>query len=390
MILAGLIAIMVGIIQLVMGLARLGVLVNFVSHSVIVGFSAGAAVLIAIGQMQHLLGLEYKSHSLAEAIQDIIIHLPETHRPTALLGLGTIVLILVLRRISPKLPGSLIAMVAAAAVVGLLGLGEQGVVVIGELPRGLPPLAKLPLLDLRLVGQLAPGALAIAAIGLVEAMSIARSIAGQSDQRLDSNQEFVGQGLANIASGLLSGYPGSGSFTRSAVNYDTGGQTPLASVFSGIFVLLAMLAFAPLAAYMPRAALAGVLIVTAYGMIDRHEIVRIWRGARADAVIMVVTFLSTLFLHLEFAVLTGILFSFAMYVMKTSVPEVTSVLPDDRVSSTLARNRTNLPVPSWPSSTFWVTYTSAPLPTWRTGPPTPCCESPAAIPAAADAQRRQL
>ena len=200
---------------------------------------------------------------------------------------------------------------------------------IGELSRNLPPLAKLPLMDLRLIGQLASGALAVAAIGLVEAMSIARSIASQSGQRLDSNQEFVGQGLANAAVGIFSGYPGSGSFTRSAVNFDSGAKTPLASAFSGIFVLVAMLVFAPWAAYVPRAALSGVLILTAYSIVDRREIVRIWRGARADAVIMVVTFLGTLFLRLEFAVLIGILSSFAVYIMKTSVPEVTPVVPDE-------------------------------------------------------------
>ena len=205
----------------------------------------------------------------------------------------------------------------------------SGVVVVGELPRGLPPLAGLPPLNLQLVGQLAPGALAVAAIGLVEAMSIARSIAGQSGQRLDSNQEFVGQGLSNLATGFLSGYPVSGSFTRSAVNYDAGARTPLASAFSGLFVLVAMLVFGPLAAYVPRTALAGVLILTAYSMIDRQEIARIWRGARADAVIMVITFLGTLFLPLEFAVLAGILISFAVYIITTSVPRVTPVLPDE-------------------------------------------------------------
>jgi SulP family sulfate permease len=174
--------------------------------------------------------------------------------------------------------------------------------------------------------------LAVAAIGLVEAMSIARSIASQTGQRLDSNQEFIGQGLANMASGFFSGYPCSGSFTRSAVNYDAGAHSPLASAFSGLFVLIAMIALAPLAAFVPRTALAGVLVVIAYGMIDREEIVRIWRGARDDAVIMVVTFLGTLFLHLEFAVLLGILLSFAVYIMKTSVPEVTPVVPDDTFS----------------------------------------------------------
>jgi SulP family sulfate permease len=191
-------------------------------------------------------------------------------------------------------------------------------------------LTRLPVLDVRRIAQLSTGALAIAAIGLVEAMSIARSIADQTGQRLDSNQEFVGQGLANVAAGFFSGYPCSGSFTRSAVNFDAGGRTPLASLFSGVFVLIAMLVFAPFAAYVPRTALAGVLILTAFSMINRQEIMRIWRGARADAVIMVVTFVGTLFLHLEFAILAGLLISFSVYILKTSVPEVRSVLPDER------------------------------------------------------------
>jgi SulP family sulfate permease len=327
-ILAGLVAVLAGVLQLAMGLARLGVLVNFVSHSVIVGFTTAAGVLIAVRQIRILLGLEFTSHSLPETLHGVATHLPETHTRTFAMGLATILLIVFLRRLNPKLPAPLISMVVAALGVRLLGLDQQGVAVIGELPRSLPPLAKLPILDLEMVAQMATGALAVAAIGLVEATSIARSLSSQTGQRLDSNQEFVGQGLANIACGLLSGYPCSGSFTRSAVNHDAGARTPLASAVSGLFVLIAMLVLAPFTAYVPSAALAGVLLVTAYGMIDKKEIARIWRGARPDAVIMLVTFLGTLFLHLEFAVLMGILLSFAIYILKTSVPQVSPVLPD--------------------------------------------------------------
>jgi len=329
-ILAGLLAVVAGVIRLAMGLARLGVLVNFVSHSVIAGFTTGAGVLIAVSQLRYLLGLQFSSYGLVETVWGVVTYLPETHMATMILGFGTILLIVLLRRLNRKLPGPLIAMVLAAAAVGIAGLDQQGVAVIGEMPRSLPPLAKLPLLDMRIVGQLAPGALALAAIGLVEAMSIARSISGHSGQRLDSNQEFAGQGLANIAAGFFSGYPCSGSLSRSAVNYDAGAQTRMASAFSGLLVLVAMLALAPYTAYVPRAALSGVLIVTAYNMIDRKEIVRILKGARADAVIMAVTFLATLFFALEFAVLAGILLSFAVYIMKTSMPRVSSVLPDER------------------------------------------------------------
>jgi SulP family sulfate permease len=209
-----------------------------------------------------------------------------------------------------------------------MSLDRQGVKILGRLPSSLPPLARLPLFDLGLIGQLSTGALAIAAIGLVEATAIARALAVQTGQHLDNNQEFVGQGLANIACGLLSGHPCSGSFNRSALNYKSGAQTPLASIFSGLFVLVGMLLLAPLAAYVPRAALAGVLILTAYGMIDGKEMVRIWRGARGDAYIMVVTLAGTLLLPLQFAVLTGILMSLAYYLLKTSAPRVQTVLPD--------------------------------------------------------------
>jgi SulP family sulfate permease len=302
------------------------VLVNFVSHSVLIGFAGGAGVLIAIKQLPYLLGLDLPGQETLKTLSDCLVLLPQANKIALTLGLGVILLIILLHRFTPRLPGPLIGIITAALAVGLLGLKD--VKVIGQLPRGLPPFSLLPLLNLELLSQLMMGALAVAAMGLVEAMSVARSIAGQTDQRLDSNQEFVGQGLANIAAGLFSGYPCSGSFTRSAVNYRAGAETSAASVFSGLFALAAMLTLAPFAAYLPRAALAGVLMVTAYSMVDRAEIRRIWHGARSDAFIMFATFLSTLFLDLAFAVLAGILLSFALYIMKTSIPRVFTVVPD--------------------------------------------------------------
>ncbi|MCI0393574.1 MAG: STAS domain-containing protein, partial [Chloroflexi bacterium] len=251
------------------------------------------------------------------------------HLPTAAVGLGVIVLLVVLKIVRRKVPGALIAMLVASLAVVVFRLDERGVAVIGELPRSLPPVADLPLFNLNFIAQLSTGALAVGAIGLVETMAIARSLATQTGQRLDSNQEFVGQGLFNVAAGFLSGYPGAGSFSRSAVNFNAGARTPLASVFSGLFVLVAMFVLGPLAAYLPRAALAGVLIIVAFNMIHREEIARIWRGARGDAIIMLVTFLGTLFLAIEFAVLLGILLSFALYIMRTSTPRVQAVMPDD-------------------------------------------------------------
>jgi SulP family sulfate permease len=220
-------------------------------------------------------------------------------------------------------------MVISAAVVGLAGLDKVGVKILGEVPRSLPPIAKLPVLNFGLIFELFSGVLAVAAIGLVESIAISRSISSQSGQRLSSNQEFIGQGLSNLIGGIFSGYSVSGSFTRSAINYDSSARSPIAAVFSGLFVLIAMLLIAPLAAYVPRAALAGVLVVTAYGMIDQKEIKRILRGTRGDAFIMVGAFVGTLFLPLQYAVLIGILLSFVVYVMRTSVPRVIPVLPGE-------------------------------------------------------------
>ena len=327
---AGLMALMVGVFRLGMGLARLGVLVNFVSDAVIVGFTAGAGVLIFFNQIRHLLRLSLPSTpDLWETLPNIAFHLSETHWPSLAIGFGTIVVVVVLRKINHKLPSPLIGMGAAAVVVWLLCLDAQGVRVVGELPRGFPPLTKLSLFDLDLISKLMAGSMVIAAIGLVEATSIARSIAGQSGQCLDSNQEFVGQGLANIACGFFSGYTCAGSFTRSAVNFEAGAKTTLSSAFCGIFVLVAMLVLAPLVAYVPLAALAGVLILTAFGLVDRKEMARIWRSGHGDRVIMVVTLLATLVLSLEIAVMAGIVLSVGYYLLKTSTPRVHPVLLSD-------------------------------------------------------------
>ncbi|MFW5940973.1 MAG: SulP family inorganic anion transporter [Chloroflexota bacterium] len=326
---AGLMAVMAGVFQLVLGLARLGVLVNFVSYSVIVGFSAGAGILIAVKQIEPLLGVEFANSDMFGVAVGLMNNLDAIHAPTAVIGLGSIALLVLLPRLSPRLPAALLTMVVASLVVALLGLREAGVGVIGELPQGLPPLASLPVFNLDVIGRLSTGALAVGAIGLVQTIAMARTIAVLTGQRVDSNQEFVGQGLANIAAGFLSGFPIAGSFSRSAVNVQAGARSPIAAIISGVFVLLAALVLAPLAVFLPRAALAGVLVIIAYGLVDRTEIARIAAGTRGDALIMIITLIGTVFLPIEFAVLLGILLSFVHYTLRTSMPRVHQVLPDD-------------------------------------------------------------
>lgn len=326
---AGLLTVMVGVIRLLMGLLRLGLLVNFVSDSVVVGFTTGSSILIIVTQLRTLLRLQFPdSPRLPQTVTNLVRHAPEIHWPSLFLGLLAISFTLLLTRLNRRLPSQILA-VALTTVVGILAPFTKDIVTIGPVQGGLPTLKVPPLFDFELGSQLFMGAVAVAAIGLVEATSIARSLAAQSGQRLDSNQEFVGQGLANIAAGFLSGFVCSGSFNRSAALYRSGGRTPVASAFSGLVVLVLSTILAPFMAWVPRSALAGLLILNAIGIIDRRRLVRVFTTSRAEAAIMVVTLGGTLTLPLHYAILGGILMSLAYYLLRTSTPQVVSVLPDD-------------------------------------------------------------
>ncbi len=329
---ASLMAILVGVLRIGFGLAGLGLMVNFVSRGVLLGFTAGAGALIAINQLRHLLRLALPAGSDTRAIVSAAVDPASTHLPSLALGLGAIAVTLLVNRLLPRLPGSLVALVVITVVVVAIGPAQLGVAVVGSIPGALPePTDLLAVWDLIRTGaprSLLTGALAIALLGLVEAVSISRTIARSTGQRLDVNQEFVGQGLANIAAGLFSGYTCSGSFTRSAVNHQAGAKTGLSGVFAGLFVLLGTLAAAPWLADLPRAGLAGVLMLVAWGMIDREGIRRVFHASRPESAVMVLTFLATLLIPLELAVLSGVLFSLAMYLYSASVPRVVPVVPD--------------------------------------------------------------
>jgi SulP family sulfate permease len=327
--LAFFLALMIGGIQIAMGLARLGNLLNFVSHAVLLGFTAGAAVLIAFKQLPGLLGIPLdKGDAFLVSLFKIFISLDQAHLATFLLGVATVAVILVVKRFRPQWPGTLLAMIAVGFAVFLLDLDQRGVAVVGAIPASLPPFNLPTAGAMAQVGQLAPGALAIAILGLVEAVSIAKSIADQTRQRLNVNREFFAQGMANVGAALFSGYPGSGSFTRSAVNYRAGGRTPMSAVVSALAIALVALTAGPLAAKLPLAALAGVLIVVAYELIRVRDIARTIRTTRSDAAVLVITFLATLLLNIEFAIYIGILLSIGLHLARTSHPRIDSVTPD--------------------------------------------------------------
>jgi len=327
--LALLLSLMVGLVKIAMGVARLGALLNFVSHAVLIGFTTGAAVLIAAKQLPDLLGLRMvKGVFFPEQIYQMLRLAHQIQLLPVLLGVGTILIILALKKWRPAWPGTLLAMALAGGLVALLRLDERGVAVVGAIPAGLSPLSWPSLETLGHFAPLAPGALAIAILGLVEAMSIARAIADVTRQRLDVNQEFIGQGLANVSAAFFSGYAGSGSFTRSAVNFRSGAKTPMSGIISSAAVAATLLLAAPLATQLPRAALAGVLIVVAWEMVSPQAIARTVRSTRSDAAVLVVTFACTLLLRIEFAIYVGVLLSIGLHLAATSHPRIYSVVPD--------------------------------------------------------------
>lgn len=329
---ASLIAVMAGVITIVLALLRFGAIVTLVSRSVLLGFVTGVSLHIAAGQTRHLLGLDVPaSPELHETIRSIIHHLPESHRICAALGLGSMLLMVVLRRWSTRIPAGLVTVTISALAVQFLQLEERGVNVIGFIPRSLPPptwVSTEMLPDFHLIRALVTGAAAVAALGLLEAIAASQSLARRSGDRVDPNQEFFGQGLANIASGMFSGYACSGSFTRSALAHQSGTKSNLTGVFTGLTILVAMLLLAPYAGVIPRATIAGVLLVIAWRMVDWRAIRRIVRMSREETIILVLTFLATLVLPLDFAILSGIVFSLAFFVVRSSMPRVYPVVPD--------------------------------------------------------------
>jgi SulP family sulfate permease len=329
---ASVLAVMVGALCIAFGFARLGMLVNFASRSVLLGFTAGAGVLIAVGQLRNLLNVDIpRSPHIASTILNIFRNLDQVHLTSVALGGLTVLVILIIDGFTRRLPGALLALVGASVVVAILGVDRLGVAVVGEISRAMPRITHVSvgwIFEQDALGALLMGALAIAALGLVEAVSIAREIARQSGQHLDVNQELIGQGVANIAAGVLSGYAASGSFTRSAVNYQSGARSQMSSVFCGLLILAGVLAFGPLAAYLPKASLAGLVMLIAYRMVDWRGVRRVLHSSRSESGIMVSTFAATLVIPLEFAVLAGIILSLGIYIYKSSMPTVDSVVPD--------------------------------------------------------------
>jgi len=325
------VTLLVGAMQLAMGLARLGALVNFISHTVIVGFMAAAAVVIINAQVKTFFGIAIpRDAGPLGTWEALFTRAGEIDLQVTTVSLVTLGSAIALRRYAPRWPYMIIAMVAgalAALAIDAASGGASGIPTVGALSASLPPLS-MPDLSLSAVRETGAIALAITILALTEAVSIARSIAVRSGQRIDNTQEFIGQGLSNVAGAFFSSYASSGSFNRSGVNYDAGARTPLAAASSALFLLAILFAVAPLAAYLPHAAMAAVLVIVAWGLIDFKGIRKILRTSRNEAAVLVLTFLSGVFVSLEFCILAGVMLSLLLYLNRTSRPALVALVPE--------------------------------------------------------------
>jgi SulP family sulfate permease len=329
---AGVIAVIAGLMSICMAFLRLGSVVTLASRPVLIGFITGAALQIAVGQLHSLFGVDLPmTHHLYGTAAAVVRALPDLNPYSVSLGIGALLVMAGLRRAGDRAPAALTVIVLSGVAVSALRLGEHGVQVLSAVPRALPhPIwattGALP--DLGMIQALLMGSAAVAALGLVEASAMAQNLARGSGDRLDANQEFFGQGLANVASGLLSGFACAGSPVRSTLNRQSGARSQMAGVFTGGTVIAAVLLLGPYASRVPRAAVAGVLLVIAWGMVDWTSIKRTARASRSEAAIMAATFLATIVLSLDFAILAGVVFSLAMFIVRSSLPRVYPVVPD--------------------------------------------------------------
>ncbi|MBB1241982.1 sulfate permease [Streptomyces durbertensis] len=320
--LAGLLAVLTGAVQLLMGALRLGALTSFMSHSVLSGFTSAAALVIAASQLKDLLGLDA---ARADGLPGTLVALWEgagtAHLLTIAVSVTALTALVLLRRRLPRLPGALIVVAGVTAASALLSLGDRGVRVLGDVPGGLPVPA-LPTLSGADVGALLPAAVAIALVSYLEGIAVATSLAAKAGQRVSPGKELVAIGAANTSAGLFGAFPVAGGFSRSAVNFAAGARTPMATAVTATVVALTALLLTPAFHHLPKAVLAAIVVTAVLGLVDIHGARRTWRTRRADGVALAVTFAVTLLAGVEPGLAAGIAFSVAVFLWRSSRPHL--------------------------------------------------------------------
>jgi SulP family sulfate permease len=325
---------------LLLGVFRLGFLANFLSHPVIAGFITASGILIATSQLKHILGIEAGGHTLIEMVGALLSHLGQINPITVVIGVtATAFLFWVRKGLKPLLrrmgagplladivtkAGPVAAVVVTTLAVWVLDLEGRGVSIVGEVPQALPPLT-LPGFAPDLIRQLAIPAILISIIGFVESISVAQTLAAKKRQRIDPNQELIGLGAANLGAAFTGGYPVTGGFARSVVNFDAGAETPAAGAFTAIGLAIAALALTPLVYYLPNATLAATIVVAVLSLVDFSILKKTWSYSRADFTAVAATIFLTLTLGVEIGVASGVILSIALHLYKTSKPHVAEV-----------------------------------------------------------------
>ncbi|MCF6280242.1 MAG: SulP family inorganic anion transporter [Flavobacteriaceae bacterium] len=321
-----------GLFQFAMGLLRMGKLINFVSHSVIIGFTAGAGILIAFKQLKHVFGIKVPQGStIIEIVIYIGKHISETNWYVLLVAIGTLVIALIIKLFIKPLSRyyMLIAMILGSILAIVLGGDANGIQTVGNIPSNLPPF-RVPDLTFENIRLLSSGAMVLALLGLIEAVAIGKSIALHTHQRIDGNQEFIGQGLSNLIASFFSSYAGSGSFTRSGVNHQAGAKTPMSGIFASLFLMIVLVFFARYASYLPKAAMGGIILLVGYNLIDFRHIKQVYKSSGKELIVLIITLGGTLFFDLEFALLAGIFASFFFYMERTSKPNIATLAVDNQ------------------------------------------------------------
>lgn len=332
---AMMLAVLSGLILLFMGVLRLGFLANFLSHPVISGFVTATGILIAAGQVKHLLGIDASGHNLFEIISSLVTHLPATNLPTLIIGGISLIFLFWVKsgltgllttigvpETSAKIlarTGPVLAVAVGIGVVAQASLADQGVAIVGAIPQGLPALS-VPRLDVDLWRSLLGSAALISVIGFVESISVAQTLAAKRRQRIDPDQELIGLGASSLASGLSSGFPVTGGFARSAVNFDAGAETPAAGAFTALGIAMAALFLTPLLYFLPKAVLAATIISAVLSLVDFKALRQTWRYSKNDFSAMLATILMTLGLGVEVGVTTGVALSIFLHLYQSSKP----------------------------------------------------------------------
>ncbi|RKZ55423.1 MAG: sodium-independent anion transporter [Gammaproteobacteria bacterium] len=318
---------LVGLFQFSLGMFRLGAIVNFLSHPVIVGFTNAAALFIGLTQISKIFGVDMpggaSDNFLTVRILGVIENLGDTHTETLIMGIAAFAIMIGLKKFVPKIPGVLVAVVTTTVVSYMIGFEEMGGKVVGTIPEGLPGFV-MPAISFDAFFGLFISAIIIAMVGFMEAISIAKAMAAKSKDRIDPNQELIGQGLGNICGSFFQSYPASGSFSRSAVNFNAGAKTGFSSVVTAIIVVITLLFLTPLLYHLPKATLAAVVIMAVFGLINFKAVKHIWVANKHDGVAAMVTFVATIVSapKLDHGILIGAGLAIGLYLYRTMQPRV--------------------------------------------------------------------